>query len=53
MLDKNYSGYYYDLAISDYLDNAKDVFGKYPTGKYTIEVFMNSGLYDSATFNVY
>ena len=49
-LEKRYSGKYYDLSLSDFLDAVKADFGKVPTGDYTLEVYFDGALYGSAQF---
>ncbi len=52
-LDRQYSGYYWDFAISDHMDAVKANFGEIPNGDYVFEGYFNGCYYGSVTFKVY
>ena len=52
-LERKWIGYYWEEALSDYLDVIKANFGTIPRGEYTLECYFDQCFYGSTTFKVY
>lgn len=51
-LEKQYSYYYWNIPINDWLSIVKEDFGTIPIGEYSYEWFMDDKVYAYATFRV-
>ena len=52
-MERRYTGYYWDLAMNEFMDAVKANFGTIPRGEYTFECYFNGCIYGSKTFMVY
>ena len=52
-LEKRWSGYYWNLAINEYMDAVKNNFGEIPNGEYSFECYFDGRIYGSVPFKVF